>query len=205
MKILGITGSIATGVSTVAGLFALQGAKVIHADDIAVLALHDATIKKKLMRAFGNDILFHDTLNKQLLAGKAFSSQTAQQKLVKITHPFILREIKKQQFTLKKMKVNLVVVDAPLLFESKLDKIMDFVIVVSCSKRTQEKRLKKKHFSLKEAKRRLRFQKPLAWKKKHADFVIVNESMFATKTQVKKMYQSLVNEYHEKSSLSGKF
>ena len=210
MKILGLTGGMGTGVSTTARLFASFGAHVVSADAIAARALKNHAVKSRLTAFFGEKILSGTRISRQKLSALAFSSAALQKKLVHITHPFILRAIKKELAALQKKerkKVSgkkqgllpgkrqemLAVIDAPLLFESGLAKSVDCIAVVWCPEKVQFARLQKKHFSLQQARKRMRFQKPLQWKAKHADVVIRNAgSLQETKKQVLKVFRALL-------------
>ena len=125
---------------------------------------------------FGNGIIaVGGAIDRRKLAKAAFKNKNSRLALEKITHPEIIREIKKAIKTeLKKKKT--VCLEAPLLFEAGISNLTDAVLVVYASKKTELNRLKKKGYSESEAESRIKAQLPIEEKLKEADFVIVNES-----------------------------
>lgn len=124
--VLGITGGTGSGKSTVCECLKKLGAEIIDADKIArSIVLPGSPVLKSLAESFGGDILLPDgTLDRKALAGKAFSSEENTRLLNSLTHPEIIKECN-EKIAEKRSKCSFIVVDAPLLFVSGLDKLCD--------------------------------------------------------------------------------
>lgn len=186
MKIIGLTGGIATGKSTVARMIRRKGIPVICADDLARKAVRRGSpALKKIARIFGPGVITRNgELNRPLLGKIVFENPLRRKKLNQIVHPFVMKEMWKAISKDKKKK--LIVLDVPLLFEEKLDRLCDKTVVVYAPAAIQKKRLKKRsHLSDHEIRNRLKSQMPIEKKKKLADFVIDNSgSLSATRRQI---------------------
>ncbi|PFG28809.1 dephospho-CoA kinase [Corynebacterium renale] len=132
MKILGLTGGIGSGKSTVSRMLAEAGFTIVDADKIARLVVEfGQPALTELAEAFGPDILSDDgTLNRGLLARRAFASPEATAQLNSITHPRIEQERRRQFAQAEKAGANWVVYDMPLLIEQGAHKDVDYVVVV---------------------------------------------------------------------------
>ena len=191
MKVIGLTGSIGGGKTTVAAMFKKLGAAVIDADKIvSELYKKNFFIKIKLVESFGEEILDRNNkINRKNLAAIAFSSPQKLKKLNRIVHPYVFAEIKRR---IKEKKKGIVIVDVPLLIESGMEKAVDVVVVVKANKAVQMRRLKRNGYSAEEAKQRIASQMQLSEKIKLADHVIDNSSTKAkTKKKVQKVYKKL--------------
>jgi dephospho-CoA kinase len=189
--VIGVTGSFATGKSSVSNMFKKLGARVIDADNIAREVLSRYSIERKIVKAFGRSVLKNDKIDRKKLASLVFNNQGLLVKLNKITHPSIIREIKKE---LKSGSKRPVVLDAPLLIEAGLLKLVDYLVVVSCVKRAQLRRGIKLGFKRTEVLRRIQAQLPLKYKTKLADFVVNNNfSLLRTKTEVKSIWRRIIS------------
>ena len=180
MKIIGLTGNIACGKSTVAAIFKELGATLIDADKVARdIVGKDKPALGKIINHFGNEILNKDgTLNREKLGRKVFNDKNQRQILNDITHPEIFKEINNLIEKYRSEGQKIVIIEAALIVErEKLIKIIDKLIVVSTSKDIQIKRLKDRDgFSKEHAILRINSQIPTEEKIKHADFVIHNDS-----------------------------
>lgn len=176
-KLIGLTGGIASGKSTVSSLFRLSGYPIIDADQI-VRQLEGAHTKglERLTAAFGNGILNADqSLNRQALANTVFGDQEKLTKLNQIIQPLIRDEIWRQINHYQQMMVPYVILDAPLLFEEHYDQDCDLIIVVNVNQALQLKRLMARNgYSRDEAQKRINAQMPLMEKCRLADIVIDN-------------------------------
>ena len=190
MFIIGLTGSLGTGKSTVAAMFARRGAAVIDADAITRgLLASEGKCLKKVAKVFPDAIL-NSLLNRQALASIVFQNSRTLRKLTDIIHPQALEEVRKR-ISLYKDKP-LIVLDVPLLFESGWEKIADTTIVVKATRRQQFERLKGR-FSIADITRRLRLQMPLSEKIRRADIVIDNRGTLAqTRKQVDAVVDKLL-------------
>ena len=189
MKIIGITGCIASGKSTVAEIFADYGAKTISADLIASKIVQPKKKAwKEIVKEFGNGILNSDqTINREKLGSVVFSDSRALIKLNRITHPLIVETIHKEIAQSRKNKETLVVVDAALLGEFEKEKpFVDILIVVKANIKTRLQRLiSRNKLSIKEANQRISAQKDLLDSLKRVDYVIDGSaSLKKTKEEV---------------------
>ena len=199
--IVGLTGGIVGGKSTVASMFRDLGAKIIDADKLGHnVILPSKSAWKKIVKIFGKDILQNDlTINREKLGKIVFANQTLLKKLNEITHPEITKMIKKE-INLAKNKTHnqekVLIIDAALIYEAKIDRFMDKIIVVYIDKDEQIKRLiKRNNLSKDEALQRVKSQIPMEEKAKMADYVIDNSnSLDKTREQVEKIWQSLVSQ-----------
>jgi len=198
--IVGLTGGIVGGKSTVASMFRDLGAKIIDADKLGhSVILPNKPAWKKIVKIFGKDIIQNDlTIDREKLGKIVFANQSLLKKLNKITHPEITKMIKKEIDLAKNKTHNqekVLIIDAALIYEAKIDRFMDKIIVVYIDKDEQIKRLiKRNNLSKDEALQRVRSQIPMKEKAKMADYVIDNsKSLGKTKKQVEKIWQSLVS------------
>jgi dephospho-CoA kinase len=195
MVIIGITGSLATGKTTVASLFAENGSRVLNADIIAHRFMRkDEACYKPIIKNFSTAILTRGRIDHKKLAAIVFNDAYALKRLTKITHPLVIRHIRKKIKQFKKNKRNkAVVLDVPLLFESGLDAYVDVVIVVTAKKTQQIERIKKRlKISKSEALKRIKAQIPLTSKIRFADIIIDNSgNLNKTKRQVNLIWHDL--------------
>lgn len=180
-KVLGITGGIATGKSTVLRMLGELGAETLSADDLAreVLAKGSEGYRETVER-FGDAILTPDgEIDRSALAAIVFGDESARQVLNSITHPRIIAAIQRRidEFRTDPPSPDAVLaVEIPLLIECGLEEIVDEVVVVAAEPATQVSRLTtRSRMSAEEARRRLAAQMPIESKIEHADRVIRNE------------------------------
>ncbi len=194
--ILGITGGIATGKSSVARMFGDCGAVVVSADDLSrqAVAPGSATLAA-LTDRFGRQILdASGALDRTALAALVFSDSAARADLNRITHPVIARLADEKLRALKSAGHPLIVYEAPLLFEASAESRVDQVLVVTVDPDIQLDRLiKRDGLSRGEALARIEAQMPLVEKISRADYVIDNSaSVGETKAQAEKLYHYLL-------------
>lgn len=187
--IVGLTGGIASGKSTVSSMFREFGIPVICADQIAKDVVNVGTpVYKQIVKQFGEQILNRDqTINRAKLGSVVFHNEMKRKQLNDIVHPAVREEMRKQQEKYTFQGEPIVVLDIPLLFESKLTHLVDKVIVVYVDDETQIKRLMMRNgFSKEEALARINAQMPLKEKVKKANEVIDNNGTIEeTKEQLK--------------------
>lgn len=176
MEIIGITGGIGSGKSTVSKYVEHKGFKIIDADKIARKLLdigEDAYTKT--VEFFGDDILNPDkSIDRKKLGNIVFSSKEKRKILNKITHgeveKKILREIKESE-----EKEKIVFLDVPLLFEVGMDKLCDKVWLIVADEEVKIQRLlKRDKITRREIVEKFKSQMPDKEKKERADFVIDN-------------------------------
>ena len=134
MTVVGITGTSESGKSTVARIIQQNyNAQIIDADKIAKeLTQKDTEYLRKITKTFGEEILENGKLNRKKLADIIFSDKKQKEKIDKLTQKYVVDEIKKQ---VKESKNKLVLLDVPLLFETKLNEICDITIGVIADKK----------------------------------------------------------------------
>jgi len=176
MILVGLTGGIATGKSTVAGMFKRCGAVVIDADALAREVVQPGKPAwREIVKAFGKTVLNPDrTLNRPALGTKVFGHPAKLRQLEHMIHPRVAREQRRLTRQAARKDPNAVVIyDVPLLFEAGIDERVDTTIVVTADRETQIARLKKRNgLSRAEALRRINSQMPLAQKRRRANYVL---------------------------------
>ena len=185
--VLGVTGGIASGKSTVVNFFKTEGFPVVDGDIVAREVVEPGSEGlNALEEMFGSEILQKDgSLDRKKLGALIFQNEQKRQVLNKTLDPFIRGEIEKQT-TEAKNKSDLVIVDIPLLFEGHYEAMMSAVAVVYVTPEIQLKRLMNRNdLSEKAALARINSQLSLEQKKKRADIVFDNcNSQERTKEQV---------------------
>jgi len=177
VKLLGLTGGIASGKSTVAAILRRLGAAIINADELSrevVQPEQDAW--KEIITTFGPDILQEDkTLDRRKLRKIVFDNPHARKELEAIIHPRV-RALAEKKITELAAGNSIIVYEVPLLFEAQIHLWLRPVILVACEIGTQRKRLlERDHLTEIEAQRHLDAQMNLEEKRKLADYVIEND------------------------------
>ena len=175
--IIGLTGSIASGKSTVSEMLQEKGFPIVDADKIARLVVEPGTsVIKEIGEHFGNDILNEDgSLNREKLGERIFKNAEDREKLNSIIHPAIRNEMIRQKDHWISKGANTVIMDIPLLFESKLQSFVEKIIVVSVTPEIQKERLiDRNNLSEQEAVDRINSQLPMVEKEAGSDAVIDN-------------------------------
>ena len=182
--IVGVTGGIACGKSTVSKLLSNKGANPINSDEIGhQLLKRGSPVMGALLEAFGADILdeFGD-VSRQKLATIVFNDKAARERLNSIMHPPIVEKSRSKANRLVTEDANcIVLIDAPLLIEANSQDTVDIIVVVTASTHTQLQRLLERAIaqnrlpSQAEAQARIDSQMPLSEKVKYADFVLEND------------------------------
>ncbi|MEH7157640.1 dephospho-CoA kinase [Neobacillus drentensis] len=175
--VIGLTGGIASGKSTVSNIFKEMNITVVDADIEARLAvMKGETAYHKIIADFGEGILM-DTgeIDRQKLGSIIFNQADKRQRLNEIVHPEVRKRMNDQVEKAKQNGEEVIVLDIPLLFESKLTYMVDKTILVFVDNETQLKRLMvRNNLSVEDAEARIHSQMPLADKIKLADAVINN-------------------------------
>jgi len=194
MKIIGLTGGIGSGKSTIASLLAGLGAVIIDADKIGHEVL-DADIKahEQVVAAFGKQILNPDgSVDRRELGKIVFADRKALSRLNLIMHPQIYRVVKAELEQYKKQGVKAVVIDAPLLIEASWTTMVDSVWVVTATEANVIKRLEKTGLSRDETMLRIHSHLTENERIRVADVVINNDySSDELKQKVNKLWQGL--------------
>lgn len=180
--IIGLTGSIGTGKSTISKMFTDRGIPVVDADLIAREVVEPgAAAYAGIVEIFGEEILLPDgKLDRKALGSIVFADEAKRVQLNKIVHPAIRAEMVQQRDEYLATNHAHVVMDIPLLFESKLTDYVDKILVVYVDADVQLERITKRdNSSVAEAKQRIASQIPVAEKVKQADAVIDNNGTMA--------------------------
>jgi dephospho-CoA kinase len=175
---LALTGGIATGKSTLAGLWRQRGAAVIEADELAHRALEPGTPSyRAIVEAFGTGILNTDqTINRHTLGEIVFHDDQKRQTLNRIVHPVVARlRSEALRVLAHDGHTGLGVNAIPLLYETGIERDFDGVVTIACSAVTQQSRLRANGFTSAQIDARLRAQWPLPTKMDRADYVIWND------------------------------
>ena len=195
MFIIGVTGSFGTGKTTVAKIFAGFGAKVIDADKIVhQLMRKGGPCYRPIVRLFGKEILTKGEIDRKKLATIVFNDPRRLKKLCNIIHPLVVKEIKKNISRFRKIKrIRAVIIDAPLLIEADLHKIVDYLVVVKANRKLQIKRiLRRARITKGQIMKRIKSQLPMREKIRLADIIIDNRgNLTRTKNEVGKIWQRL--------------
>lgn len=179
-KIVGLTGGIASGKSTVARHFEKLGVPSVDADQLArEVVAKDSAGLSAIVEAFGEDVLLPDgTLDRKAMGQLVFSDPAARAKLNAITHPRIAALGAERVRLLSEKGVPYVLYEAALIVENGLHRGMRALVVVSADAATQRARLMQRDtLSLLEAEARINAQAPLEKKLEVADFVIDNSQI----------------------------
>lgn len=202
-RVIGLTGGIGTGKSTVARMLAELGAVVIDSDAIVhELQAQGTPLLAEIAAAFGPDVLRADgSLDRAALGARVFADPAARARLNALVHPAVGRESLRRLEAARASGAELVVVDIPLLFEtrahgtaSRANLGAEVVVVVYAPRELQiERQLARNGYDRAEAERRLDAQLPIEEKRRLADHVIDNTgSLEATREQVRALYERLV-------------
>ena len=177
MKVIGLTGGIGTGKSSVAGFFREKGVPVIDLDEIVhELQRPGKQVYRRIVEEFGESILNSDgTINRKLLGKIVFSDRSKLEKLNSIVHPAVIEKLKDILMKYQSAGQEMLVVEVPLLYEVGLEKLFDHVVVVYAPEEIQIERIMKRDgLSREEALSRIRNQLSIEEKRRRADVVIDN-------------------------------
>jgi dephospho-CoA kinase len=197
--IIGLTGGIATGKSTVSQMFRERGAAIIDADMISRQVVEPGTEGlAQVVAHFGQQVLDEEgRLNRPVLASIIFRNEERREKLNSILHPLIRREmIERTNKILKDDPDKIVIWDVPLLYEGKkMTQFVEKIIVVYVPESIQLKRLMLRNsLTGSEARSRIQAQMSIEEKRKLADFIIDNSgSLSETERQVDRLWNYLTS------------
>lgn len=191
MIVVGLTGGIGSGKSTVARMFQNLGVPVYFADTEAKRIMHESSeVKKKLLSTFGEETFDQDTLNTAYLAKMVFNDKDKLDQLNAIVHPAVEADFRNW---VSKQSVEIVVQENPLIFEKKSQSRYDKVILVTAPLEIKMERLKlRDRVTENDIKDRMKNQMKDEEKVGLADFVIVNKELKETEKEVLSVYQKLV-------------
>lgn len=183
MKIVGLTGGIGSGKTTVAGFFKELGVPVYIADEAGKRLMNSSNqIRKKLIDLFGDKAYGPEGPDRKFIAAKVFSDAGLLSKLNNIIHPAVEKDFKNW---LHEQSADYVLYEAAILFETNSYKKCDYTILVTATLKSRIKRLQKRDGSSRdEIKQRMDNQWSDEKKAKLADFIIENEDIAQTRLKV---------------------
>lgn len=190
--IVGLTGGIASGKSTVSNLFGKYGIEIVDADKVAKEVSEKKESIEKISNIFGKDILDSDgKIVREKLREKAFKNRELLQELNKIIHPQVMEYFKRKKE--ENSKDEILIFDIPLLYETKMEYLCDKIIVVGVDVQKQIRRVVARDGSSEELAKKIIFnQMPLDEKIKKADIVIMNDgTLDELEVKVMKIYREL--------------
>jgi dephospho-CoA kinase len=192
-KLVGITGGIGSGKSTVCKIFESLGAKTYYADDRAKqLMVENEQIIDHIKSIFGNESYLEDQLNKSYISKKAFESKHLLNQLNDVVHPAV--RIDFEEWVNRNDEEKMLLKEAALLIETKSYKALDTLIVVVADEETRIARTldRDNHRTEEEIRKIISEQLPDEEKVKYADFIISNNDHQSLITQVTKIYDELI-------------
>jgi len=195
MKVIGLTGGIGSGKSTVSGFLAELGAVIIDADKVGHEVLSTSSqVRREVLATFGWQIIAPSgEVNRKKLAEIVFKDPESLSKLNQIMHPRMYDTVKAQLEEYRKQGAGVVVLEAPLLIEANWTSLVDEVWVTVASESTVLRRLKEKFgLSEPESLARIGSQLPSEERTKHADVIIDTDcALGELKVKVKELWQGL--------------
>lgn len=195
MVVIGLTGSIGTGKSTVSGMLARLGAYIIDADALVKeLQQPGSPILAEIEREFGNVFTSPGILDRSKLADIVFRDPEKLKRLNEVIHPRVIERTKQLLQNYRRQNPRgVAVIDAPLLLEAGMDKLVDEVWVVACDEETQIKRvMERDKLGREEVLRRIRAQMPLNEKIRRAHRVIWTDvPLPETERQIRNAYEQV--------------
>lgn len=199
MILVGLTGGLASGKTTIAGLFQECGAFLIQADQLARTVVAPGRIAwKEIVKTFAPHVLQADcTLDRGVLAELVFQDPRKLSLLNRIVHPRVAREQVRQTNVIARQRPNAVIIyDAALLIEARAHERMDRIIVVTASQTIQIQRARQRDgLTKKEALARIRGQLPLRTKRRFADYILDGTLPIARlRPTVQQLYRKFLEE-----------
>ncbi len=177
INVIGITGGIASGKSTIAMMLGSLGAKVVNADEICHQLINTEEIRKKICKKWGTHLQNKQgEINRGELGKIVFKDKEELLALNEIIHPKVIRQIKKQiSELLREDNTNVIVLDVALLVESNLSVLCDIILFVDTKKKVCVKRVQEdRKWTAYEITKRGKFQNTIQEKRKHSNIVINN-------------------------------
>lgn len=193
MKIVGITGSSGAGKTTLSKILnEREDVLVIDADKVVKQMSKPGTEYLTAIReCFGDEIFFEDgQLNRKALVDIIYNDDKSRENLNALTFKYVVEEILQRIKNINDSKIQTVVVDAPLLLESGLDKYCDYIVALVADKELKIKRIcKRDNIDRKTAESRLNIQQDDLYYTQKADFVIINKENCDLKSEIDKIFR----------------
>lgn len=193
MLVVGLTGGIATGKSTVLQYLSDSGASTCSADAIVHELLLEPGVLEMVRGQFGDGVFLPDgSLDKKALAGVVFAREDRRKALEAILHPLVQQRMQEWLSAQQKKGASIAVCEIPLLFEAGLESMVDTIVTVSAEHQQQTRRLLNKGLDEKDANQRIAAQMPLEEKVRRSEYVIDNSgSLEDLKRQTDRVWEQL--------------
>jgi dephospho-CoA kinase len=187
--IVGLTGGIGSGKSTVARLLEMLGCVIFNSDEVAKEVYFDDDVRSRVITLLGHDAYQDDKLNRHYISSRIFGDTLLLHQLNAIIHPVVMNTF--IEFV-KRHKDKIIVKESALLFEAKLSAGLDKIIVVVADDELRIKRvMRRENISRDDVLKRIKSQLPQEEKIKKADFVIRNNEQEFLITQVLDIHKQL--------------
>ena len=195
MKVIGITGSSGSGKTTLSKILnERDDVKVIDADKVVrELSVPGTEYLNAIKETFGQDVFLEDgNLNRKKLAKKIYNDNVARENLNKLTFNYVVKEIISRIIAISSDDIKFAIIDAPLLFESKLDRCCDYVIALVADFDLKIKRIcKRDNIDEETAKSRLNIQNEDDFYIEKSDFVRHNGENSDLKAEIEKIFKKI--------------
>ena len=191
MKIIGLTGGIGSGKSTVARMFESLGVPVYYADDEAKKLMNSSnSLQLKIQKLLGKKAFIQGVLDREFVAKIVFRDKEKLKALNELVHP----EVRNHFLTwVDSQNASYVIQENPLIYEQEQQDVFDKVIVVDTEKETRVKRvMSRDSISEKQVLERIANQLDDAEKRNAADYVIHNKTLEKTREQVRRIHEELM-------------
>lgn len=193
---IGITGGLGSGKSEVTEFFKRKGARVFDADvEAKLILLRLKGVQKAVIAAFGETVLNEvGELDFQRLARHAFANADRQHQLNEIMHPEVILAADKAMILAEQDGVEMFILDAPLLFEAKLEEYLDLTVVVIADRQVRIKRaLERGNLTEEDILRRIQLQMPDKEKLARADLVVTNNgTLEQLQAELEALYTNII-------------
>lgn len=195
MKVIGITGSSGSGKTTLSKILNKRDdVKVINADQVVrELSVPGTEYLNAIKDTFGQDVFLEDgNLNRKKLAKKIYHDDVARENLNKLTFNYVVKEIISRIINISSEDIKFAIIDAPLLYESKLDRCCDYVIALVADYDLKVKRIcKRDNIDEETAKSRLNIQNEDLFYTEKANFVIHNSENSDLNAEIEKIFKQI--------------
>ena len=196
MKVIGVTGSSGSGKTTLSKILNERAdVRVIDADKVVKeLSVPGTEYLNAIRDTFGQDVFLEDgNLNRKKLAKKIYNDNIARENLNKLTFNYVVKEIISRVINIDSNEVKFAIIDAPLLFESGLNKCCDYVISLIADFELKVRRIcKRDNIDEETAKSRLNIQKEDSFYIEKSDFVIHNSENSDLKVEIEKIFKEIL-------------
>lgn len=196
MKVIGVTGSSGSGKTTLSKILnEHEDVKVIDADKVVKeMSVPGTEYLNSIKNTFGQEVFLEDgNLNRKELAKKIYNDKSSREKLNRLTFNYVVKEIILRIDAIKNENVKFAIIDAPLLFESGLDKCCDYVIALVADEELKIRRIcKRDGIDEETAKSRLKIQNEDSYYTEKSDFVIYNKENCDLKSEIEEIFKEIL-------------